>query len=57
MEQVKKVKDSWNREEVIKFAKDILYAQHSYITVYTYPDGTIQSIDEEDFNRYIKENL
>ena len=52
---IKKLKDSWNREELIEKLKSILYDSSSL--VYTLPDNTVESIDYELFNNWIKDNL
>lgn len=52
---IKKLKDNWNREELIEKLKSILYDSSSL--VYTFPDNTVESIDDELFNNWIKDNL
>ncbi len=52
---IKKLKDSWNREEVIQLLKAVLYTNN--ITLYRYPDNSVSEIDKNDLKDWIKENL
>ena len=52
---IKKLKDSWNREEVIGLLRKILSTNDIHIA--KYPDGSIDAVDDEDFNNWITKNL
>lgn len=52
---IKKLKDSWNRDEVINIIKSAL--QSDNIHIYRFPDGTIDEVDKDDFDSWIKNNL
>jgi hypothetical protein len=54
---IKKLKDSWNREEVINLIKASIYAQNYDIYVTKYPDNTINKIDDKSLNKWIEKNL
>ncbi len=52
---IKKIKDSWNREEVTLLLSNILHNNDIYIE--RFPDGTVWEVNKKDFNNWINQNL